>query len=80
MPARFETERTRLLLQVGELPAGHLVQIDFGCPGLEIALEGDILRPHHLPIEADPADRLRIKARVTLGKLERLDDRAQRGL
>ena len=33
VPALLEPERARLLLEVGELPARHLMQIDFGRAG-----------------------------------------------
>ncbi|MNL81011.1 hypothetical protein D3C87_2080050 [compost metagenome] len=67
MPFGFETERTGLLLEIGELPARHLMEIDFGSRPLEIAFEGCILAPHRFPIEGDAADPFRIKTRVTLG-------------
>jgi hypothetical protein len=36
VPAGSEAERARLLLEVGELAAGHLVEIDLGRAGAEI--------------------------------------------
>ena len=69
-----------LLLEVGELAARHLVQIDLRGAGLEVALEGGVLGAHGLPVEADLPDRLGVEAGVALGVAQRLDDRAEAGL
>ena len=63
VPARLQPERARLLLEVGELAARHLVQIDFRGRRLEVALEGRVLVAHRLPVERDLADRLPDRAR-----------------
>ena len=80
VPARLQPERARLLLEVGELAARHLVQIDFRGRPLQVALEGGVLVAHRLPVERDFADPLRVEAGVALGALQRLDDRAEAGL
>ncbi len=43
MPAGFQAQRAGLFAQVGELAAGHFVQIDFRGAGLQVALEGGVL-------------------------------------
>ncbi len=80
VPARFETHRARLLLEVGELPARHFVQIDLGRTGPQIALEGAILPAHRLPIERDIADRRLVEFGIARSALERGNERAERGL
>ena len=80
VPAGVEAQRAGLLLEVGELAAGHLVQIHLGGAGLEVALEGGVLLAHGFPVEADPADRLGIEAGVALAVAQGLDDGAEAGL
>ena len=80
VPARFQPERARLLLQVGELPAGHLVKIDLGGRALQVALERGVLVANRLPVERNPADPARIEPAVPLAALQRLDDGTETGL
>ena len=81
VPARLEAERARLFLEIGELAARHLVQIDLRGAEAEIGLEGAVLRPHRLEIERDLADRRPASRPVSRSvSLERLDERAEAGL
>ncbi len=73
----LKTGRARLLLQIGELAARHLVKIDFRGRSLEVALERRILVAHRFPVERNPADPFGIEAGIALMALERLDNRAQ---
>ena len=80
MPARFQPERTGLLLEIGELSAGHFMQIDFRGRPLEVTLEGRILVADGLPIEGNSPDRIGIKPGIALTALQRLDYGAKAGL
>ena len=80
VPARFQAKGSGLLLEVGELAARHLVQIDLRSARLKVALESRILCSHGLPVERDLADRLRVEAGVAIRVAQGLDDRAQAGL
>ena len=80
VPAGLQSERARLLLEVGELAARHLMEIDLGRAGAEVGFEGDVFCPHRLEVERDAADSLRIKAGVAVSVSERLDQRAEIGL
>ena len=80
MPARLEPERTRLLLEVGELTARHFVQIDLGSAGAEVGLEGEILRPNRLEVEGDLPDRGGIEPGVAVAATQGFDDRTEIGL
>ena len=80
VPARLQPERARLLLEVGELAARHLVQIDFRCRPLEVAFERRILVAHRLPVERDAADPFRLQPGIAIGAAQRLDQRTQAGL
>ncbi len=63
VPARFQPQRTRLFLEVGELAARHLVQIDLRSRPLQVALEGGVLVAHRLPVERDAPDPVRRRGR-----------------
>ena len=80
MPAVGKAERARLFLQVGELAAGHLVQIDLRRAGPHVGLEGGILHAHRFPVVGQPADRSDVEAGVALGVAQGLDDRSEVGL
>ena len=80
VPARFQAQRARLFLEIGELPARHFMQIDFRGARLEVAFEGGILGAHRFPIEADLADGLGIEPGIARRVAQRLDDRAEAGL
>ena len=53
VPARLEAERAGLLLEIGELAARHLMQVDFRGTAFQVALEGGILRPHRFPVDGN---------------------------
>ena len=55
VPALGEAQRARLLAQVRELPARHLVQVDLGRRRPHVGLERGVLRAHHLPVVGDLA-------------------------
>ena len=80
VPARFQPERARLLLQIGELTARHLVQVHFRSGSLQIALEGGVLVADGLPVEGDFPDPFGVETRIAVGAFQRLDDGAQAGL
>ena len=80
VPARLEAERAGLLLEVGELAARHLVEIDLRGAEAEVGFEGAIVGAHRLEIERDLADRLDVEAGGAVGVGERLDQRAEAGL
>ena len=80
MPALFQPQRPRLGFQVGELPAGHLVQIDFRSGRRDARLEGRILAAHRLPIVRNLPHSAHVDAGVALGMFQSLDNRAEAGL
>ena len=79
-PALLEAHRARLLLEVGELPAGHLVQVDLGGRGAEPGLEGGVLGADMLPVVGDLADAVEVEAGGAVGVVHGRDDRAEAGL
>ena len=80
MPAFLQTQAARLRFEVGELTAGHLMQIDLRGRGLQAGFESRILAAHRLEVVADFADGLDVQSRVPLGMAQRLDHGAQGGL
>ncbi len=80
VPAVLEPEAAGLGLEVGELPAGHLVQVDLRGGGPGAGLEGRILVADPFPVVRDVADRVDVEAGVAFGVPQRLDDRADRRL
>jgi hypothetical protein len=50
VPALLQPQAAGLRLEVGELAAGHLVQVDLGGRGLQAGLEGRILLAHAFPV------------------------------
>ena len=52
VPALLEAHRAGLRLEVGELAARHLVEVDLGGRRLQPGLEGRVLDPHRLPVVA----------------------------
>jgi len=77
VPTAFETQRTRLFLEVGELTTRHFVQIDFRRRPLEIAFESRILIAHGLPIEGNAANPFGIEARIAFRPGKRFHDRTK---
>ena len=67
VPALLEPHRPRLRLEVGELPARHLVQVDLRGRRLQPGLEGGVLVAHRLPVVRDRPDRLDVEPGVALG-------------
>ncbi len=80
VPALFKAQRARLRLEVGELAARHLVQVDLGGRRLESAFEGRVLVAHALPVVGNLADRGDIEPGVAVGMGQSLDDGAEAGL
>ena len=80
VPAGFEAERAGLFLEVGELAAGHFVQVDLGGAEAEIGFEGAILGADGLEIERDLADRVGVEAGRPRCVGKGFDDRAEAGL
>ena len=62
-----EAHRFGLLLQVGVLAAGHLVEIDLGGAGLGAAVERSVIFAHDLPVVGAFVQRVEIETRVARG-------------
>ena len=80
MPAFGEAERARLLAEIRELPARHLVQVDLGGRRAHVGLERGVLGPHHLPVVGDLPDTGGVEAGVARLSPERFHHGAETGL
>ena len=80
VPAFGEAQRVRLLAQVRELPARHLVQVDLGGRCAHVGLERGVLRAHHLPVVGDLPHMRGVETGVARLAAKRLHHRAQAGL
>jgi hypothetical protein len=79
VPAVFQTQAARLRLEIGELPAGHFVQVNLGCGRGQAGFEGGVMGPHRFPVVRDPADLGDIQAGVAISVPERLDKSPRQG-
>ncbi|SMX50740.1 hypothetical protein PEV8663_04786 [Pelagimonas varians] len=77
VPALLKPHRARLRLEIGELAAGHFMQIHLGRRGLLAAFERSILPAHRLEVVRDVADRADVQTGVAIGVAQRLDHRPQ---
>ena len=80
VPAFFETHGAGLRLEVGELAAGHFVQVDLGGGALHAAFKGGVMAAHGFPIVRDFTDGGDVEAGVAVVALQRLDHGADGGL
>ena len=80
VPARAQAHGFGLLLEIGVLPAGHLVQVDFGRAGLRAGVERRVELAHHLPVIGALVERVEIEAGFALRVRQRGHDGIQIGL
>ena len=77
VPAFLKTHGARLRLEVGELAAGHLVQIDLRGGGLHAGFERGVLAAHGLPVVRDFAHGGNVDAAGAWAMFQRLKDRPE---
>ena len=73
-PAMRQTHGRRLLLQVSELAARHLMQIHFRAAGLRRRVERRVIATHLFPVVGKFIQCIQIQTRVALGELQRGHD------